>query len=63
MERIYEIQKTYECPTGRIRKGVMKTENDWMKDFPNLNQGDCDIKTDWFVCVGIKKNTGERQLI
>jgi hypothetical protein len=48
MEKRYQILKNFESPTERIHEGVIKTENQWKKNFPNLNDGDCKIKTDWF---------------
>ena len=45
----YKLLKDYECPTGTIRKGVVKTEEAWKGYFPFLCDGDCAIKNDiWF---------------
>ena len=44
----YKLLKDYECPTGTIRKGVVKTEEAWKGYFPFLCDGDCAIKKDWF---------------
>lgn len=47
-EKRYELLKDYEDPCGRVGKGVIKTEYQWMARFALLNEGDCAIKTDWF---------------
>ena len=44
----YELLKDYEDPSGRVLKGVVKTESQWITRFALLNHGDCKIKTDWF---------------
>jgi len=51
MERLYKILKEYESPTTTVYEGVQKTEKDWQKIFPDLFDGDCDIKKDWFEFV------------
>ena len=63
MEKLYKILKTYECPTGRIHKGVTKTESEWMSVFQNLDKGDCRIKTDWFMCVGTTVDASESKCV
>lgn len=47
-DKEYQLLKDIELPTGRIYKGVRKSENNWMKIFPHLEFGDCAVKKDWF---------------
>lgn len=47
-EKRYELLKDYEDPCGRVYKGAIKTEYQWMARFALLNEGDCAVKTDWF---------------
>ena len=63
MELKFKLLIDYDKPTGIIRSGVVKTENEWMKVFPDLKKGDCGIKQDWFECVGIGNtvDAGERK--
>ncbi len=45
-DKEYELLKDYEDPNGRVAKGVVKKEYQWMSRFALLNPGDCGIKTD-----------------
>ena len=44
----FKILMCYNSPTGTIHAGVIKKESEWIRIFPNLDKGDCAIKTDWF---------------
>lgn len=47
-ETLYELLQDFTDPCGTVRKGVKKTEHQWMARFALLNPGDCAVKTDWF---------------
>jgi hypothetical protein len=55
MDTTYELLRDYEAPTGKICKGVRKSEGEWRERFPGLNQGDCAVKKDWFRAVTTQK--------
>lgn len=44
----YELQRDYEHPSGNIRKGVIKTDLEWMTVFNMPDDKDLAIKKDWF---------------
>jgi hypothetical protein len=48
MTKRYKLLKRYENPCKTVREGTIKTEEDWISVFSNLQKGDCEIKTDWF---------------
>jgi len=48
MEKQYRLLKKFESPTRTIHIGVSKTESEWQKLFPDLEENDCEIKADWF---------------
>ena len=47
-EPLYTLLKDFTDPNGTVKKGVIKTANQWCARFALLNHSDCDIKTDWF---------------
>lgn len=50
-ENYYELLKDFEYPNGKIYKGVIKNEDDWLSIFPMMEKRDFLIKKDWFMLV------------
>ena len=51
----YKLLKDYESPTGKIYKGVIKTQLQWLDIFPKMTDNDFDNKKDWFEDVEEEK--------
>jgi hypothetical protein len=51
----YELLKNYKTPTHTIWRGMIKTSEEWLEEFPEMTKEDLDIKNDWFKNIDKEK--------